>query len=249
MLLKGKKTIVTGGARGIGREIVLLFLKEGASVWYMDIMEGDSLPEYKKTAEEAGAGGTVAFKKADVSAEAEVTAVVKEIIRETGGVDVLVNNAGITRDGLSMRMPLENWEKVLAINLTSAFLVSKHVVADMMKRRSGSIVNMSSIVGVGGNPGQTNYSASKAGLIGFTKSLAKEVGSRNVRVNAVAPGYILTEMTEKMSEDAKKMMLSAVPMGRGGTPEEVAKAVLFLASDLSSYITARVLQVDGGMVI
>ncbi len=249
MLLKGKKTVVTGGARGIGREIVLLFLKEGASVYYMDIMEGDSLTEYRKLAQETNAGGAVTYKKTDVSNETEVTAVVKEIIAGSGGIDVLVNNAGITRDGLMMRMPLENWEKVLQINLTSAFLVSKHFVADMMKHRTGSIINMSSIVGVGGNPGQTNYSASKAGLIGFTKSLAKEVASRNVRVNAVAPGYIITDMTEKLSEDARKAMLGQVPMARGGTPEEVAKAALFLASDLSSYITGRVIQVDGGMMI
>jgi 3-oxoacyl-[acyl-carrier protein] reductase len=249
MLLKGKKAIVTGGARGIGKEIVMLFLKEGASIWYLDIMEGDSLAEYKKTAEAVGAGATVAFKKADVSNETEVTAVVKEIIQESGGLDVLVNNAGITRDGLAMRMSLENWEKVLTINLTSAFLVSKHIVADMMKHRSGSIINMSSIVGIGGNPGQTNYSASKAGLIGFTKSLAKEVASRNVRVNAVAPGYIITDMTERLPDAAKQAMLSQVPMGRGGSAEEVAKAVLFLASDLASYITGRVIQVDGGMAI
>jgi 3-oxoacyl-[acyl-carrier protein] reductase len=249
MLLKGKKAIVTGGARGIGKEIVMLFLKEGASIWYLDIMEGDSLAEYKKTAEAVGAGATVAFKKADVSNETEVTAVVKEIIQESGGLDVLVNNAGITRDGLAMRMSLENWEKVLTINLTSAFLVSKHIVADMMKHRSGSIINMSSIVGIGGNPGQTNYSASKAGLIGFTKSLAKEVASRNVRVNAVAPGYIITDMTERLPDAAKQAMLTQVPMGRGGSAEEVAKAVLFLASDLASYITGRVIQVDGGMAI
>jgi 3-oxoacyl-[acyl-carrier protein] reductase len=249
MLLKGKKTIITGGARGIGKEIVMLFLKEGASVWYMDIMEGESLALYTQTAAAAGAGGVVVFKKTDVSNETEVNTVVKEIIAESGGVDVLVNNAGITRDGLAMRMPLENWEKVITINLTSAFLVSKHIVADMMKHRSGSIINMSSIVGVGGNPGQTNYSASKAGLIGFTKSLAKEVATRNVRVNAVAPGYIVTDMTEKLSAEARQAMLGQVPMGRGGTPEEVAKAVLFLASDLSSYITGRVIQVDGGMAI
>ena len=201
----------------------------------------------QKTADEHG--GAVTFKKCDVSNETEVTAVVKEIIQETGGIDILVNNAGITRDGLVFRMPLENWEKVLTINLTSAFLVSKHFAMDMMKHRGGSIINMSSIVGVGGNPGQTNYSASKAGLIGFTKSLAKEVASRGVRVNAVAPGYIITEMTEKLSDDAKNAMLTQVPMGRGGSAEEVAKAVLFLASDLSSYVTGRVIQVDGGMMI
>jgi 3-oxoacyl-[acyl-carrier protein] reductase len=213
----------------------------------MDIMEGESLAEMQKVAKENGVEAI--FKKADVSSETEVNAVVKEIIQASGGIDILVNNAGITRDGLVFRMPLENWEKVLTINLTSAFLVSKHIAMDMMKHKSGSIINMSSVVGVGGNPGQTNYSASKAGLIGFTKSLAKEVASRGVRVNAVAPGYIITEMTEKLSDEAKKAMLGQVPMARGGTPAEVAKVVLFLASDLSSYITGRVIQVDGGMMI
>ncbi|MBN1524117.1 MAG: 3-oxoacyl-[acyl-carrier-protein] reductase [Spirochaetales bacterium] len=247
MLLEGKKALVTGGARGIGKEIVTLFLKEGATVYYFDLAEGDAVSEMQSLAK--ANGGAVFFKKVDVSNEEEVNTVVKEVIAESNGLDVLVNNAGITRDGLVFRMSLENWEKVISINLTSAFLVSKHIAMDMMRRRTGSIINMASVVGVGGNAGQTNYSASKAGLIGFTKSLAKEVGSRGVRVNAVAPGYIVTDMTEKLSDEAKKAMLGQVPMNRGGTPEEVAKVTLFLASELSSYITGRVIQVDGGMMI
>ena len=247
MLLQGKKAIVTGGSRGIGKEIVMMFLKEGASVTFMDLAPSEFIEDYQKLAEEQGV--TVAFKKTDVSNEDEVNTVVKETLSETGGVDILVNNAGITRDGLMFRMPLDQWQTVLTINLTSAFLVSKHIVMAMMKQRSGSVVNMASVVGIGGNAGQTNYSASKAGLIGFTKSLAKEVAGRNVRVNAVAPGFIETEMTLQMAETAREAMLGQVPMGRGGTPEEVAKVVLFLASDLSSYITGRVIQVDGGIMI
>ena len=247
MLLEGKKAIVTGGSRGIGLEIVKKFLSEGASVYFMDLIESEAMGDFQALAKETGA--SVTFKKTDVSSEEEVTRVVKEILEDSGGIDVLVNNAGITRDGLIFRMPVENWEMVLKINLTSAFLLSKHLAMAMMKRKTGSIVNMASVVGIGGNPGQTNYSASKAGLIGFTKSLAKEVATRGVRVNAVAPGYIDTEMTQKLNDQAREAMLSQVPMGRPGTPEEVAKVVLFLASDLASYITGRVIQIDGGMAI
>ncbi len=247
MLLEGKKAVVTGGSRGIGMEIVKLFLSEGASVTFLDLIESEFMGEYEALSKERGT--SVRFKKTNVASEDEVNSVIKEILDESEGVDILVNNAGITRDGLLFRMPLENWETVLTINLTSAFLVCKPIARAMAKQRSGSIINMASVVGVGGNAGQTNYSASKAGLIGLTKSLAKEVASRNVRVNAVAPGFIDTEMTQKLSDQARDAMLGQVPMKRPGTPEEVAKVVLFLASDLSSYVTGRVIQIDGGMAI
>ncbi len=247
MLLEGKKAVVTGGSRGIGMEIVKLFLSEGASVTFLDLIESEFMGEYEALSKERGT--SVRFKKTNVASEDEVNSVIKEILDESEGIDILVNNAGITRDGLLFRMPLENWETVLTINLTSAFLVCKPIARAMAKQRSGSIINMASVVGVGGNAGQTNYSASKAGLIGLTKSLAKEVASRNVRVNAVAPGFIDTEMTQKLSDQARDAMLGQVPMKRPGTPEEVAKVVLFLASDLSSYVTARVIQIDGGMAI
>jgi 3-oxoacyl-[acyl-carrier protein] reductase len=247
MLLKDKKAIITGGARGIGLCIVENFLKQGASVYFMDLVQSDSMDKLEALAKENGV--SVIFKKTDVSNEEEVNKIIKEILNDSGGIDILVNNAGITRDGLIFRMSAENWRSVLEVNLTSAFLVSKAMAMPMMKRKTGAIINMASIVGIGGNAGQTNYSASKAGLIGFTKSLAKEVAARGIRVNAVAPGYIDTEMTHKLSEEARQAMLGQIPLGRMGTPEEVAKIVLFLASDLSSYVTGRVIQVDGGMAI
>ena len=247
MLLKGKKAVVTGGSRGIGMQIVLDFLREGASVWFLDLNPSESQAELDRAAQ-AG-GGRAVFKKADVAAAAEVTRVVEEIVAEAGGIDVLVNNAGITRDGLIFRMPLENWEKVLAINLTSAFLISQAVARLMIKQRSGSIINMASIVGVGGNAGQANYAASKAGLIGLTRSLAKETGGRGVRVNAVAPGYIDTEMTRGLPEAARQAFVGQVAMARPGQPQEVAKVVTFLASDMASYVSGAVLRVDGCMSI
>ncbi len=247
MLLKGKKAIVTGGSRGIGKEIVMDFLREGASVVFIDLNPSEFMQEMQGAA--ATAGGSVSCKKADVSNPEEITKTVEEIIKETGSVDILVNNAGITRDGLIFRMSVENWEKVLTINLTSAFLVSQVVARQMIKQRNGSIINMASIVGVGGNAGQANYSASKAGLIGLTRSLAKEVGGRGVRVNAVAPGYIDTDMTRSLPEKAKEAFLSQIALNRPGKPEEVAKVVTFLASDMAAYVSGDVLRIDGCMVI
>ena len=247
MLLQGKNAIVTGGSRGIGKEIVLDFLREGARVVFLDLAPSDSLAEMEEAAR-AGGGG-VSYRKADVSKADEVAAVMEEIIKELGKIDVLVNNAGITRDGLIFRMPVENWEKVLTINLTSAFLTSQVVARAMIRQRSGSIINMASVVGVGGNAGQANYSASKAGLIGLTRSLAKEVGGRGVRVNAVAPGYIDTDMTRALPEQARQAFLTQVAMNRPGTSAEVAKVVTFLASDMSAYVSGDVLRVDGCMAI
>lgn len=247
MLLKNKKAIVTGGARGIGMEIAKAFLTQGCSVYIIDLLESEFIPRLKELAQQTGT--EVFFKKADVSNETEITDVVNAIMDEAGQLDILVNNAGITRDNLFLRMSGDEWDKVIKINLTSAFYISRAVAKRMIKQKTGSIINMASIVGIGGNAGQLNYSASKAGLIGLTKSLAKEIAGRNVRVNAIAPGYIETEMTQKLNEEARNAMLNQIPMKRGGKPEEVAGAAVFLASDLSSYITARVIQVDGGMMI
>ena len=247
MLLKGKKALVTGGARGIGKEIVMDFLREGASVTFIDLNPSEFMAEMEKAASEAG--GTVAYKKADVSKADEIAKTVEEIIVAMGTLDVLVNNAGITRDGLVFRMTMENWERVLTINLTSAFLVSQAVARHMIKQRTGSIINMASIVGVGGNAGQANYAASKAGLIGLTRSIAKEAGGRGVRVNAVAPGYIDTDMTKGLPEEAKQAFLTQVAMKRPGTPQEVAKVVTFLASDMAAYVSGDVIRVDGCMSI
>ena len=245
MMLEGKKALVTGGSRGIGREIVLAFLNEGASVWYVDVAEGDSLAEYREVA--ARHGQTAVFKEGNVAEEAAITLVVEQILVEAGGLDVLVNNAGITRDNLLFRMSGEEWSSVLAVNLSSAFYISKLVLRQMARQRSGSVINVASIVGVIGNAGQANYSASKAGLIGLTKSMAREVAPRNVRVNAIAPGFINTKMTERLNEEQQNVLKAQIPMGRIGGPAEVAKAILFLASDLSSYVTGQVLQVTGGL--
>ncbi|TVR57676.1 MAG: 3-oxoacyl-[acyl-carrier-protein] reductase [Spirochaetaceae bacterium] len=245
MLLNGQKALITGGSRGIGREIALQFLKNGASVYYIDLAPGDSLEEYQRIAAENG--GTAVYKEGNVADEQTITAVVEEILEQSGGIDVLVNNAGITRDGLVFRMTAQDWNDVLTINLTSAFYISKAISRSMIKRRSGSIINVASIVGVIGNAGQTNYSASKAGLIGFTKSLAREVAGRNVRVNAVAPGFINTKMTEKLNDEQRDVLRAQIPMNRIGDPEEVAKVILFLASDLASYVTGQVIHITGGM--
>jgi 3-oxoacyl-[acyl-carrier protein] reductase len=244
-LLSGKNCIVTGGSKGIGRAIVELFLREGAAVYYFSRSEADD-PAGLAAAAQAG-GGRVKWIACDVSDEAAVAKAVDEVFAEAGSIDALVNNAGITRDGLVFRMSLVDWEAVLTTNLTSAFLVSRAVARLMIKARTGSIVNMSSVVGIMGNGGQTNYSASKAGVIGFTKSLAREVGSRGVRVNAIAPGFIETSMTDKIPAEAKDKMKAGIPLGRTGKPEDVAAAALFLCSDLSTYITGEILKVDGGM--
>jgi 3-oxoacyl-[acyl-carrier protein] reductase len=244
-LLSNKNCIVTGGSKGIGRAIVELFAREGARVYYFSRSEAEDAAALASAAAEGG--GSVKWMAVDVADEAKVNEAVEAVVAEAGSVDALVNNAGITRDGLVFRMSLEDWEAVMRTNLTSAFLVSRAVARHMIKRRAGSIVNMSSVVGIIGNGGQTNYSASKAGVIGFTKSLAREVGTRGVRVNAIAPGFIETAMTEKIPPEAKEKMKAGIPLGRTGKSEEIAAAALFLCSDMSSYVTGEILKVDGGM--
>jgi 3-oxoacyl-[acyl-carrier protein] reductase len=245
MLLQGKTALVTGGARGIGKEIVTAFLKEGASVYFIDLNESEHMEEYEGLAKESGA--QVFFKQANVADEEEITSVINEILKSCETLDILVNNAGITRDGLIFRMSGKDWNDVLSVNLTSAFYISKLVSRHMMKQKSGAIINVASIVGVIGNGGQSNYSASKAGLIGLTKSLAREIGSRNVRVNAVAPGFIRTPMTDKLNDNQKEALFSQIPLSRLGEPSEVASSIVFLASEMASYITGHVLHITGGL--
>lgn len=245
MLLKEKRALVTGGSRGIGREIVLAFLRNGASVHYIDLNPGESLEEFRSVAKEQGC--EVFYKEGNVADEDTISAAVNEVLEESGGLDILVNNAGITRDNLVFRMSAKEWNDVVRVNLTSAFYISKVVGSSMTELRGGTIVNVASIVGIIGNPGQANYAASKAGMIGFTKSLAKELAGSGVRVNAVAPGFVDTPMTEQFSEEHKQALRDDTPMGRIGTPEEVANVVLFLASDLASYVTGQAIHVTGGM--
>jgi 3-oxoacyl-[acyl-carrier protein] reductase len=234
--LEGKNALVTGASRGIGRAIAVELAAAGASV----------VLGYRSGREEADAlaaeiGGRAV--QADVSDAAEAI----RLVEEAGALDILVNNAGLTRDGLLARMPDDDWRAVLETNLSSVFYTCRAVARPMMRRRAGSIVNISSVVGVHGNPGQTNYAASKAGIIGFTKALARELGSRNVRANVVAPGYVKTRLTDVLPEEATGAMLQATPLGRLGDPEDVAGAVRFLCSDAASFITGEVLLVDGGL--
>lgn len=239
-LLEGKTCIVTGGSKGIGLAIVKAFLAAGASVEYFSRSRAAEHDEI--------AGGKLLWTACDVSDAGSLEAAIEASITR-GPIDIVVNNAGATRDGLVFRMSLEDWKTVLDTNLTSAFIVSRAAARTMIKRRSGSIINIASVVGITGNGGQTNYAASKAGLIGFTKSLAKEVASRGVRVNAVAPGFIDTAMTEAIPDDAKTKLHGIIPLGRTGSADEVASVVLFLASDMASYMTGEVIKVDGGMAM
>ncbi|CAM4101788.1 3-oxoacyl-[acyl-carrier-protein] reductase [Treponema peruense] len=245
MLLENKKALVTGSSRGIGRKIAEAFLSEGAEVWGMCTHESAGKAELEKLAADHGTKFHEFY--ADAGNAEQLTAAVKGALSEAGGFDVLVNNAGITRDTLSFRMKKEDWDSVLAVNLTSAFLVCQIVSNDMIHKKTGSIINMASIVGIHGGAGQVNYSASKGGLIAYSKSLAKEVGSRGVRVNCIAPGFIDTDMTKAVKEDIRKSWVEGIPLKRAGTAEDVANAALFLASGMSTYITGQVIGVDGGM--
>lgn len=237
--------LITGAARGIGKAIALKYASEGADIAFTDLVI-DELAQ--QTVSEIEACGVKAKGYASNAAKFEdAHAVVEEVIKDFGKIDILVNNAGITRDTLMLRMSEEQWDAVITVNLKSAFNFMHALAPIMMKQRSGSIISLSSVVGIGGNAGQANYAASKAGIIGLTKSLAKEIGPRGVRVNAIAPGFIITEMTSKLSDEVRAEWVKTIPLRRGGTPEDVANTALFLASDLSTYVTGQVIHVCGGM--
>ncbi|MDH3198185.1 MAG: 3-oxoacyl-[acyl-carrier-protein] reductase [Candidatus Krumholzibacteria bacterium] len=246
MHFEGRTAVVTGAARGIGKAIAERLAGEGAALCVIDVDEAAA----KATAEEIGALGVNARAwPCDVASFEAVEALGSTVMDAFGSVDVLVNNAGITRDRLIMRMSPQEWDQVIAVNLTGAFNFCKVFGPQMLRQRSGAIVNIASVVGQMGNAGQANYAASKAGLIGLTKSLAKEFAARGVRVNAVAPGFIRTPMTEKLTDEVRTTMMSTIPMGRFGEPEDVADIVYFLASDLSRYVTGQVVNCDGGMIM
>lgn len=247
MDLKGKNCLITGGSRGIGRHMALRFAELGANVAITYARSSEAAEEVVSLIAKTGVKGkayqadAIDFKKAEE--------VIHSVVDEWGSLDVLVNNAGITRDNLILRMSEQQWDEVIDTNLKSIFNYSKAATKPMMRARGGSIINVGSVVGISGNAGQSNYAASKSGIIGFTKSFAKELASRGIRANVIAPGYILTEMTEKLSEKVLKSIEAETPLGRAGNPEEVSDTAAFLASDLSSYITGEVIRVDGGMAM
>lgn len=245
-LLQGKNIIITGASRGIGRGIAIVFADHGANIAFTYSSSDAPAIELEKILNDKGVKAKA--YKSDASVFEDADKLVTQVLKDFQGLDVLINNAGITKDNLLMRMSEEDFDSVIDINLKSVFNMTKAVQRTLLKQRSGSIINMSSVVGVKGNAGQTNYAASKAGMIGFTKSVALELGSRNIRCNAIAPGFIETEMTEKLDEKTVEGWRNAIPLKRGGSPEDVANACLFLASDLSLYITGQVLNVDGGML-
>ncbi|MDR1178017.1 MAG: 3-oxoacyl-[acyl-carrier-protein] reductase [Spirochaetaceae bacterium] len=242
MILEHKKALVTGASRGIGRAIADTFLENGAEVWGLGTREP---PDLKERTDRSG--GALHWISADLGELSGLEALIDGNVKEAGGFDILVNNAGITRDNLSLRMSLADFQKVLDVNLTAAFLIARTLGRDMIRRRAGAIINMASVVGIHGNGGQANYAASKAGLIALTKSLALEFAGRSIRVNAIAPGYIESDMTAELSPDAREKLLEHIPFKRIGKPEDIAQAALFLASDAAAYITGQVLAVDGGM--
>ncbi len=244
-LLEGKVALVTGAGRGIGKAIALRYAEEGANVAFTDLVINEAV---EQTVKELEAMGVQAKAYASNAANFEDThVVVKQVVEDFGRIDILVNNAGITKDGLMMRMSEEQWDAVINVNLKSAFNFIHAVTPIMAKQRSGSIINMSSVVGVSGNAGQCNYSASKAGMIGLAKSIAKEMGPRGIRANCIAPGFIITDMTNQLSQEVKDQWAAQIPLRRGGTPEDVANVALFLGSDLSSYVSGQVIHCCGAM--
>ncbi len=244
-LLEGKTAVITGAARGIGKAIALKYAEQGANVAFTDLAIDENA---KATEAEIAKFGVKVKGYASNAANFDDThKVVEEILKDFGKIDILVNNAGITRDGLMMRMSEQQWDMVININLKSAFNFIHAITPIMMKQKGGSIINMSSVVGLSGNAGQTNYSASKAGMIGLAKSIAKEVGSRNIRANCICPGFIITEMTGVLSDEVKQKWAEQIPLRRGGTPEDVANVAVFLGSDLSSYVSGQAIPVCGGM--
>ena len=244
-LLEGKVALITGAARGIGKAIALKFAEEGADVAFTDLVINEAAEQ--TVAELEAFGHKVKAYASNAASFDETHAVVDEILKEFGRIDILVNNAGITKDGLMLRMSEQQWDAVLTVNLKSAFNFIHALTPVMAKQRGGSIISMSSVVGVSGNAGQCNYSASKAGLIGLTKSIAKEMGPRGIRANCIAPGFIISDMTAALPDDVREQWVKTIPLRRGGTPEDVAKVALFLASDLSAYVSGQVLHCCGGM--